>query len=187
MSAKRKIRVPAAATVVTGTLLLLLPAILLLCGGGPADAQPSADTGHKAAVHHHSRHSHRRRHQGEHTNGVFFRVPKPKHAAPKHAAPKHRARRKHAHTAAVVHLSPTVASWYYDEGNTACGFHAEYGIANKTLPCGTKVTLSYGGHTVVATVDDRGPYVYGRSYDLDQNTAAALGMSGVVTVYASIV
>jgi rare lipoprotein A (peptidoglycan hydrolase) len=47
------------------------------------------------------------------------------------------------------------------------------------------VTLSYGGHTLVATVDDRGPYVYGRSYDLNQNTARYLGMWGVAQVFAS--
>ncbi len=86
----------------------------------------------------------------------------------------------------IVSLAPTVASWYYDAGNTACGFHATYGVANKTLPCGTKVTLSYGSRTVVATVDDRGPYVYGRSFDLNQNTARYLGMWGVGTVFASV-
>jgi len=86
----------------------------------------------------------------------------------------------------IVGLQPTVASWYDDAGNTACGFHATYGVANKTLPCGTKVTLSYGGHTVVATVDDRGPYVYGRSFDLNQNTARYLGMWGVAQVFASV-
>jgi hypothetical protein len=85
----------------------------------------------------------------------------------------------------IVGLQPTVASWYDDAGNTACGFHATYGVANKTLPCGTKVTLSYGGRTVVATVDDRGPYVYGRSFDLNQNTAHHLGMWGVAQVFAS--
>lgn len=86
----------------------------------------------------------------------------------------------------IVALAPTVASWYYDAGNTACGFHATYGVANKTLPCGTKVMLSYGGRTVVATVDDRGPYVYGRSFDLNQNTARYLGMWGVGQVFASV-
>jgi hypothetical protein len=86
----------------------------------------------------------------------------------------------------IVGLEPTVASWYYDAGNTACGFHATYGVANKTLPCGTKVTLSYGGRTVVATVDDRGPFVYGRSFDLNQNTARYLGMLGVGRVFASV-
>ena len=86
----------------------------------------------------------------------------------------------------IVGLAPTVASWYYDSGNTACGFHATYGVANKTLPCGTKVTISYGGRSVLATVDDRGPYVYGRSFDLNQTTARYLGMWGVAQVMASV-
>ena len=81
---------------------------------------------------------------------------------------------------------PTIASWYEDGGNTGCGFHAEYGVANKTLPCGTKVTFRSGARTVTATVDDRGPYVYGRDFDLNQNTAAALHFAGVGTVYASV-
>jgi len=96
-----------------------------------------------------------------------------------------RARAVSAAAGKIVALDPIIASWYYDAGNTACGFHATYGVANKTLPCGTKVTLSYGGRTVVATVDDRGPYVYGRTYDLNQNTARYLGMWGVGQVFAS--
>jgi rare lipoprotein A (peptidoglycan hydrolase) len=75
-----------------------------------------------------------------------------------------------------------VASWYDDGGSTACGFHAYLGVANKSLPCGAHVTFSYGGRTVTATVDDRGPYVGGREFDLNQNTAAALGFGGVGTV-----
>jgi rare lipoprotein A len=86
----------------------------------------------------------------------------------------------------IVGLEPMVASWYYDQGNTACGFHATYGVASKTLPCGTKVTISYGGRTVVATVDDRGPYVYGRSFDLNQTTSRYLGMYGVARVFTSV-
>jgi rare lipoprotein A len=96
------------------------------------------------------------------------------------------ARAASASAGRIVALVPTVASWYYDAGSTACGFHATYGVANRTLPCGTKVTLAYGGRTVVATVDDRGPYVYGRSFDLNQNTARYLGMWGVGTVLASV-
>jgi hypothetical protein len=92
-----------------------------------------------------------------------------------------------ASVGAVTSMHPAVASWYYDDtGATGCGFQATYGVANKTLPCGTRVTLSYGGRTVVATVDDRGPYVYGRSFDLGINTRSALGVSaGVVTLLAS--
>lgn len=85
----------------------------------------------------------------------------------------------------MIGLKPGVASWYYDGGGTACGFHAGYGVANKTLPCGTHVTFVYQGRTVTATVDDRGPYIAGRSYDLNQNTARALNMYGVATVDAS--
>jgi rare lipoprotein A (peptidoglycan hydrolase) len=110
-------------------------------------------------------------------------------AAAQNKHPHHRERhRPHIkrHALQVVQMTPTVASWYYDEGNTACGFHAEYGVANKTLPCGTKVMLRYGGHSVTATVDDRGPFIYGRSYDLDQRTASALGMWGVATVYSHV-
>jgi hypothetical protein len=77
------------------------------------------------------------------------------------------------------------ASWYNDGGNTACGFHAYYGVANRTLPCGTTVAFRYNGRSVTATVDDRGPYVGGRDWDLNQNTAAALGFGGVGTVWSS--
>jgi rare lipoprotein A (peptidoglycan hydrolase) len=38
---------------------------------------------------------------------------------------------------------------------------------------------------VTATVDDRGPYVGGRDWDLNQNTAAALGFGGVGTVWVT--
>jgi rare lipoprotein A len=77
------------------------------------------------------------------------------------------------------------ASWYNDGGQTACGFHAYLGVANRTLPCGTTVSFRYNGRSVTATVDDRGPYVGGRDWDLNQTTAAALGFGGVGTVWSS--
>jgi rare lipoprotein A len=79
----------------------------------------------------------------------------------------------------------SVASWYNDAGNTACGFHAGLGVANRSLPCGTKVRFRYNGRSVTATVDDRGPFVGGRDWDLNQNTAQALGFDGVGTVWTS--
>jgi rare lipoprotein A len=85
----------------------------------------------------------------------------------------------------VTVFDQTVASWYDDGGNTACGFHAGLGVANRTLPCGTKVAFHYGNRTVTAVVDDRGPYVGDREWDLNQNTAAALGFAGVGTVWSS--
>jgi rare lipoprotein A (peptidoglycan hydrolase) len=111
-----------------------------------------------------------------------------RHGRTRHVHPHHQRRhvRRRRHVLEVVEMTPAVASWYYDAGNTACGFHAQYGVANRTLPCGTKVMLRYGRHSVTATVDDRGPFVFGRSYDLDQRTASALGMWGVATVYSHV-
>jgi rare lipoprotein A len=85
----------------------------------------------------------------------------------------------------VTVYQQSVASWYDDGGSTACGYHAGLGVANRTLPCGTKVRIRYGGRTVSAVVDDRGPYVGSRDWDLDQDTAAALRFSGVGTVWTA--
>lgn len=90
-----------------------------------------------------------------------------------------------ARSGSVTVFTQGVASWYQDGGATACGTHAYYGVANVSLPCGTKVTFLYHGHKVTATVDDRGPYVGGRKWDLNQNTASALGFGGVAPVWAS--
>jgi rare lipoprotein A len=86
---------------------------------------------------------------------------------------------------AMTVYEQSVASWYQDGGSTACGFHAGFGVASRTLPCGAKVRFRHAGRTVTATVDDRGPYVGGRDWDLNQNTAAALGFDGVGTVWAA--
>ena len=93
--------------------------------------------------------------------------------------------RSSASAGRVTVYAQSVASWYYDAGGTACGFHAGLGVANRTLPCGTKVRFRYGGRSVTATVDDRGPFVAGRDWDLNQNTAAALGFGGVGTVWVT--
>jgi len=93
--------------------------------------------------------------------------------------------RSHAYAGQVTVYRQSLASWYNDAGATACGFHAYYGVANVSLPCGTHVRFRYGGRSVTAVVDDRGPYVGGRQWDLNQNSAAALGFSGVDTVWSS--
>ena len=70
------------------------------------------------------------------------------------------------------------ASWYGGGGGLACGgslTSATLGVANKTLPCGTLVTLRYNGRSVRVPVVDRGPYVAGREFDLTQATKQALG------------
>jgi hypothetical protein len=56
------------------------------------------------------------------------------------------------------------------------------GVANKALPCGTKVTLRHGGRTVRVPVVDRGPYSGGREFDLTAATKERLRFSGVGTI-----
>jgi rare lipoprotein A len=75
---------------------------------------------------------------------------------------------------------------YYGPGlygnGVACGGTLEpgtLGVANKTLPCGTKVKLRYHGRQITVPVIDRGPYVAGREYDLTEATKDALGFPGV--------
>ncbi|HVY95424.1 MAG TPA: septal ring lytic transglycosylase RlpA family protein [Solirubrobacterales bacterium] len=81
---------------------------------------------------------------------------------------------------------------YYGPGlygnGVACGgtlMPGTLGVANKTLPCGTRVKLRYHGRTVTVPVIDRGPYVAGRDYDLTEATKERLGFPGVGTVLAS--
>jgi rare lipoprotein A len=91
-----------------------------------------------------------------------------------------------AAVATVYHQ--VVASWYGPGGVTACGEDlgsATQGVANKTLPCGTLVTLRYRGRTVRVPVIDRGPYVAGRDYDLTYATRLALGAGDVSEIWAS--
>ena len=76
-----------------------------------------------------------------------------------------------------------VASWYGPGGTTACGEQlgaGTLGVANRTLPCGTKVTLRLGSRVLTVPVIDRGPYVAGRDYDLTYATKVALGAGDVV-------
>jgi hypothetical protein len=80
------------------------------------------------------------------------------------------------------------ASWYGGGGSLACGgwlSGSTLGVANKTLPCGTLVTLRYGGHSIRVPVVDRGPYVAGREFDLTEATKLALGFEGVGEVWSS--
>jgi rare lipoprotein A len=80
------------------------------------------------------------------------------------------------------------ASWYGGGGGLACGgslTSSTLGVANKTLPCGTLVTLRYGGRSVCVPVVDRGPYVAGREFDLTQATKQALGFGDTGEVWST--
>lgn len=59
--------------------------------------------------------------------------------------------------------------------------------AHRSLPFGTRIVFKYKGRSVTAVVQDRGPYVSGRTFDLGPGTAKALGFGGVGNVQYRIV
>lgn len=77
-------------------------------------------------------------------------------------------------------FGPVVSSHYGPSlwGNrTACGqrlTRRTWGVAHRTAPCGRRVTLRYRGRVVRVRVIDRGPFVWGRTFDLTQRTARRL-------------
>ena len=85
-----------------------------------------------------------------------------------------------AMTVVTVFRSAT-ATWYDMPGNVgACGVRitaATLGVAHKSLPCGSRVDVTYAGRTINVPVIDRGPYAHGVSYDLTLAAADALGMT----------
>jgi rare lipoprotein A len=82
-----------------------------------------------------------------------------------------------------------ISSWYgpgFHGRLTASGSrYNQHGLtaAHKTLPFGTRLRVCFKRCAVV-TVNDRGPYIYGRSLDLSKGAADAIGLtaSGVGTV-----
>ena len=86
------------------------------------------------------------------------------------------------------------ASWYgpgFDGRQTASGaIYDQEGwtVAHRTLPLGTILLISHGGRSVVALVNDRGPFVGGRILDLSHGVANHLGTvhAGVAPVTAEI-
>lgn len=78
------------------------------------------------------------------------------------------------------------ATWYGGKRmwgrSTACGqvlAPTTIGVANKSLPCGTQVTISYAGRAISTTVIDRGPFHKGYAWDLTKKAAKRLGFLAV--------
>jgi rare lipoprotein A len=86
-----------------------------------------------------------------------------------------------------------VATWFgpgFYGKQTACGqtlTPGVVGVANRTLPCGTLVKVTYKGHSVTVPVLDRGPYSHGADWDLTAGAAAALGVTETVRIGTHIV
>ncbi len=81
-----------------------------------------------------------------------------------------------------------VASWY------GPGFHGRktangekfnqwaLTAAHKTLPFGTRVLVTHGKRSVTVRINDRGPFIKGRSIDLSKAAAQKIGCLGVCRV-----
>lgn len=91
---------------------------------------------------------------------------------------------------AITVYRPAVATEYgpgFWGQHTACGRvlrRSTLGVANRTLPCGTPVSLYYGGRTLVVPVIDRGPYANGADWDLTMATGRALRLPGTARIGA---
>src|ERR1019366_9234777 len=96
-------------------------------------------------------------------------------------------------TATKVHTTG-IATWFgpgFYGKQTACGqtlTPGVVGVANRTLPCGTLVKVSYAGHALTVPVLDRGPYSHiGADWDLTSGAAQALGITETVRIGTRVV
>ena len=104
----------------------------------------------------------------------------------------------HAPGIQVVTLKTrTIASWYgekFQGRKTASGEIFDLNkltAAHKTLPLGTIVKLKVvsTGRSVVVRINDRGPFIKGRDFDLSEEAATALGIHerGIAAVQATVI
>ena len=91
----------------------------------------------------------------------------------------------------VTVYRPASASWYgpglYGNG-MACGgtlTPSTVGVAHRSMPCGTRLTLRHAGRSVRVEVIDRGPFVGGREFDLTGATKNRLNFGSTGTVLSS--
>jgi rare lipoprotein A len=87
-----------------------------------------------------------------------------------------------------------IATWFgpgFYGKRTACGQIMTpelVGVANRTLPCGTLVKVSYHGHLLTLPVIDRGPYSHiGADWDLTTGAALTLGVEDTVRIGTRVV
>jgi len=82
-------------------------------------------------------------------------------------------------------MSTALASWYAEHGTGACGVddvQSGYRFASLILACGTRVRFCHGARCVTATMADHGPYITGRTFDLNANLRAVLACPDLCTV-----
>ena len=116
-------------------------------------------------------------------------------AGNRHPAPARTAKHIPSATKSVAKTSSySVASFYKDDTETASGEKFDpdqLTAAHRTLPFGTRlrVTNVETGRSVTVRINDRGPYIPGRSVDLSYAAADTIGMveRGVTKVKVEVV
>jgi hypothetical protein len=75
----------------------------------------------------------------------------------------------------------TASGQRFDQNELSC--------AQRSLPFGTKLRVTYGGRSVVVTVNDRGPFIRGRVLDLSTAAARAVGLTsaGIGRITAEVI
>ena len=81
-------------------------------------------------------------------------------------------------------MQTALASWYGLAGTGACGLDAQSGLrfASLIVPCGARVLFCYRDRCATGTRADSGPFVSGRSFDLNANLRAAIACPDLCTV-----
>jgi rare lipoprotein A len=93
-------------------------------------------------------------------------------------------------TVTIIVYRQSIATQYgpgFYGKRTACGTKLKpstIGVANRTLKCGSKVSVYYHGRTMIIPVIDRGPYANHADWDLTTAAAKALGIAGTATIGA---
>ena len=92
-----------------------------------------------------------------------------------------------------ANATTVIASWYgpgFHGKKTASGERFNQNAmtaAHKTLPFGTIVAVTYKGKTVNVRINDRGPFVKGRTLDLSKGASRAIGCMATCKVSMSVV
>jgi hypothetical protein len=86
---------------------------------------------------------------------------------------------------AIASMAVATASWYYDAGATASGRHYRYGFASLRYGSewGKHVRFCYRMRCTTGRLDDHGPYIAGRTFDLNPALKQALGCSDLCAVH----
>lgn len=113
-------------------------------------------------------------------SGSWIPVPAPDPTPVRDPLPRHHRRPKPD----PPPMRTAVASWYGESGGGACGVdsvQSGYRFASLILACGQRIRICHAG-CVTATMADHGPYVAGRTFDLNVNLRNAIGCSDLCTV-----